>query len=103
LPQVPNPFKDQPDDVNVQAQRAAGAANSFLEVGKTYEFTPASKWGTFQAKVTATRGEQWVRVTDIHSEGHIADGSMWVNLNNIAFIADPSPGGARNRQKEQAK
>jgi RNA polymerase sigma factor (sigma-70 family) len=100
LPQVQKPpAQDQPDDFKTPVQRGGGAANSFLEVGKTYEFTPASKWGTFQAKVTAIRPEQWVRVADIHGEGHIADGSMWVNLNQIAFIADPTLGGIRNRQE----
>jgi RNA polymerase sigma factor (sigma-70 family) len=103
MPQGPAPqSKDKRDDFSGSVQRDAGTTTSFLEVGKIYEFTPASKWGPFQGKVMATRGEQWVRVVDMQGEGMIGAGPTWVNLNQMAFIADVA-GSGRNRQDLQKK
>jgi hypothetical protein len=98
LPQVVNPqYQGQQRALGDLDQPTASPANPFLQVGKVYEFTPASKWGVFQGKVAATRGEQWARVVEVQGEGYVLNGAMWVNLNHIAFIADAAPGGVRNR------
>jgi len=102
LPQSPSPqSKDKQDDINVTIQRDAATAAPFLEVGKIYEFTPASsKWGPFQGKVLAMRGEQWVRVVDMQGEGKNGAGSTWVNLNQMAFITDATAS-EKNRKDVQ--
>jgi RNA polymerase sigma factor (sigma-70 family) len=104
LPQAPSPQqnKEKPDDFRATAQRDAGTATSFLEVGKIYEFTTASTRQSFQGKVMAVRGEHWVRV-DIQEPGVFVPEPTWVNLNYIMLIADATEGRNKFRQNPAVK
>jgi hypothetical protein len=61
-----------------------------LEVGKTYEFTPASNRQSFQGKVMAVRGEHWVRVE--MPDGVFMPEPTWVNLIHL-LLGMSSEGG----------
>jgi RNA polymerase sigma factor (sigma-70 family) len=92
LPQgSPQPKPEDP----AGAPGKRGVTNSFLEMGKTYEFTtPNSK--RFQAQVVAIRGEQWIHV-DLDGGGGAA-APAWLNLNHIMLIEDVPGGAAKNRE-----
>jgi hypothetical protein len=85
---LPQPPQAEPPDTKPYAPQQPGGrgANSFLEVGKIYEFTPAPNRQSFQ------RGEQWVRVDIAREGGGFAAGPVWVNLQHIAYISDATGG-----------
>lgn len=77
---------------------AGSAAGSFLEVGKTYWFMPATgsnggssgtgSWGNFQGKVLAIRNDSWLQVLVTNASWMAPQEPIWLNLNNILFVSE---------------
>jgi RNA polymerase sigma factor (sigma-70 family) len=103
-PQAPSP-QPQPkrgEDASAEfAPQRDMTARGFLEIGKTYYFTPAKGSSDFEGKVLATRGEHWVRVYIPQEGGGFAAGPTWVNLSHIAYIGDATKSRGRADRLEK--
>jgi RNA polymerase sigma factor (sigma-70 family) len=85
-PQAPAPQRANDYGEDLAPQRAL-PGKGFLEVGKTYHFTPATLRGDFLGQVLAVRGEHWAHVR-VRDGSSLPEGPTWVNLSHIAYVGD---------------